>query len=438
MHLTDLTPPYSMEAEQGVLGGLLLDNSAWDLIADQVHTGDFFRHEHREIFSAISLLANVNAPFDVITLAEYLSTQPELGGLAYLAELAANIPSVANIKVYANIVRERAHLRQLMALGYACSREAAEPQANSSEVQESVEQRLFALGQAQPQEFIDVQRCLSDVIDEIDEHFNSGQSTTGLTSGLTTLDQLTAGFQPADLVIIAARPAMGKTSLALCWVTAALANASTNAVQLYSLEMPARALVYRLLGLLAPLSIARLMSGQLLDADWPLLTVSAATLQQYTPRLMIDDSAALTCAALRARARRASRRFGAPALVVVDYLQLMRAPGCETRNLEIASISAGLKALAKELNCPVVALSQLNRALEQRGNKRPVLADLRESGAIEQDADLIVFVYRDEVYHPESADSGTAELIIGKHRNGPTGTVRVNFIAEQTRFTDRA
>jgi replicative DNA helicase len=421
-----------VEAEQGVLGGLMLDNQAWDLVADRVQAEDFFRREHRVIFKTIALLAQDSAPFDVITLAEHFSAQPELGGLAYLAELAANVPSVANIKVYADIVHERAHLRQLMALGYACSREAAEPQA-----QESIEQRLYALGQTQVLEFLDLQRCLSEVIDEIDEHFNSGQSTTGLTSGLSALDRITAGFQPADLVIIAARPAMGKTSLALCWVTAALACAPSTSVQIYSLEMPARALVYRLLSLLGTISLSRLMSGQLLEVDWPSLTSAAATLQRYAPRLVIDDSAALTCSALRARARRASRRFGTPSLIMIDYLQLMRAPGCETRNLEIASISSGLKALAKELNCPVLALSQLNRALEQRGNKRPVLADLRESGAIEQDADLIVFIYRDEVYHPESPDSGTAELIIGKHRNGPTGTVRVNFIAEQTRFADR-
>ena len=436
MNIDYLTPPYSLEAEQGVLGGLMLDNSTWDLLADRLIAEDFFRSEHRAIFKAIAALAQQNKPFDVVTLFEQLTDQPEWGGLAYLGELAKNTPSVANIKTYAEIVRERAHLRRLIQLGFACSREAAEPQASSQLVQELFEQRLFALGQAQQrQEFLDLNHCLLGVIEEIDQHFNSGEITTGVPSGLVELDLKIAGFQPADLVVVAARPSMGKTSLVLNFVDTALAARPCASVQIYSLEMPARALVYRLLAILGHLSLANLMKGQLSDNDWPHLTAAAAKLQGYGERLIIDDSPALTCMALRSRARRAARRFGAPALVMVDYLQLMRAPGRETRNLEIAEISAGLKALAKELNCPVIALSQLNRSLEQRSNKRPVLADLRESGAIEQDADLILFVYRDEVYHPESADRGTAELIIGKHRNGPTGFLRVLFIAEQTRFT---
>lgn len=436
MTLANLIPPYSLEAEQGVLGGLMLDNGTWDLVADLLVPEDFFRGEHRTIFKAIAALAQQNRPFDIVTLADQLTEQPEMGGLAYLGELAKNTPSVANIKTYAEIVRERAHLRQLIQLGFACSREAAQPQASSQQVQEMFEQRLFALGQAQQrQEFVDLNRCLLDVIKEIDQHFNSGEITTGIPSGLLELDLKTAGFQPADLVVVAARPSMGKTSLALNFVETALAARPTASVQIYSLEMPARALIYRLLAILGHLSLANLMKGQLSDDDWPHLTAAAAKLQGYGDRLIIDDSPALTCMALRSRARRATRRYGTPALVMVDYLQLMRAPGRETRHLEIAEITAGLKALAKELNCPVIALSQLNRSLEQRSNKRPVLADLRESGAIEQDADLILFVYRDEVYHPESADQGTAELIIGKHRNGPTGSLRVAFIAEQTRFT---
>jgi len=435
MSLLEFTPPHSIEAEQGVLGGLMLDNSTWDLVADQLTEKDFFRREHRLIFQAVSALAERDTPFDVVTLAESLPQSGDAGGLAYLGELAKNTPSVANIQAYAKIVRERAHLHQLILLGYECSRAATEPQASSVEVQELVEQKLFALGQNQLRtDFIDLRQCLTGVIDEIDEHFNNGVSTTGIPSGLADLDAKTAGFQRADLVVVAARPSMGKTSLALTFVEAALSAHPTAPVQVFSLEMPARALLYRMLAVLGRLSLANLMKGQLDDEDWPKLTAAAAKLSDYSERLVIDDTAALTPTALRARASRASRRFGMLSLVMVDYLQLMHCPDQENRHLEIAEISRALKALAKELDCPVIALSQLNRLVEQRANKRPLLADLRESGAIEQDADLILFVYRDEVYHPESVDQGIAELIIGKQRNGPTGTVRVAFLPEQTRF----
>ena len=436
MNLLDLTPPHSPEAEQSVLGGLMLDNSAWDLIADRVTETDFFRREHRLIFRAIASQAQTDSPFDVVTLAERLESTDEVGGLAYLGELAKNTPSVANIKAYAEIVRERAHLRSLTQLGYACSREAAAPQASALSVQETMEQQLFSLGeQRQRGDFVDVTRCLTGVIDEIDRHFNAGAVTTGVPSGLADLDAKTAGFQAGDLIVVAGRPSMGKTTLALNFVEAALASDPQASVQLYSLEMPARALIYRLLAILGRLSLSRLMTGQLLDDDWPRLTAAVAKLHGFGDRLVIDDTPALTPCALRARARRASRRFGKPALVLVDYLQLMRSPERrENRHLEIADISAALKAQAKELDCPLIALSQLNRSLEQRANKRPFLADLRESGAIEQDADLILFVYRNELYHPQSPDKGIAELIIGKFRNGPTGTARAAFVAEQTRF----
>lgn len=437
MSLLDITPPYSIEAEQGVLGGLMLDNSTWDLVADQLTDKDFFRRDHRLLFQSIASLAQNDSPFDVVTVAEQIHELDEVGGLAYLGELAKNTPSVANIKAYAQIVRERAHLRRLIQLGYECSRTASEPGAKSLEVQEAIEQQLFALAlDRQREAFVDLNQCLVGVIDEIDRHFNSGSATTGIPSGLTDLDAKTAGFQPADLVIVAARPSMGKTSLALNFVDAALAAKPDGSVQIYSLEMPARALVYRMLAVLGHLSLSRLMNGQLRDEDWPRLTAAVAKLNGYGERLVIDDTAALTPTTLRARARRATRRFGQPALVMVDYLQLMHCPGQENRHLELAEISRALKALAKELDCPMIALSQLNRSVEQRANKRPVLADLRESGAIEQDADLILFVYRDEVYYPESVDQGTAELLIGKYRNGPTGMVRTAFLAEQTRFAD--
>lgn len=437
MNVLDLLPPHSIEAEQGVLGGLMLDNHAWELIADSLSPEDFFKREHRLIYQAIESLAATNLPFDVVTVSEALEDAQEAGGLAYLGELAKNTPSVANIAAYAGIVRERAHLRELIRLGHECSRSASEPRANSEEVQERFEQRLFALGEGRsPDAFIDIKDALMKVVEQVDFHFNHGDGVTGVPSGLRDLDEKTGGFQDADLIIVAARPSMGKTSLALNIVDAVLQQDPGNTVQIYSLEMPAQALMYRMLAILGQLDVAKLTRGQLEDEDWAKFTAAAARINGYAERLIIDDSAGLTPTALRARARRAARRFGKPRLIMVDYLQLMQCPGHENRNLEVAAISASLKALAKEFGCPVIALSQLNRGLENRANKRPHNGDLRESGALEQDADLTLFIYREEVYHPETMDRGIAELIIGKHRNGPTGTVRAGFVPAHTRFVN--
>lgn len=437
MSVLDLLPPHSIEAEQGVLGGLMLDNAAWDLINEGLSAQDFFRREHRLIYQAIQRLAAADTPFDVLTIAESMPELEAVGGLAYLGELAKNTPSVANIGAYAEIVRERAHLRQLIMLGHECSRSATAPQAKSLEVQEAFEQKLFALGQGHaPNRFINVNDALMQVLGQVDFHFNHGTGVTGVPSGLVELDQKTGGFQDADLIIVAARPSMGKTSLALNIVDAVLAQDPANSVQVYSLEMPGQALLYRMIAILGQLDVANLMRGQLEDEDWPRLSAAVARINKYGERLVVDDSAGLTPAALRARVRRAARRYGQPRLIMVDYLQLMQCPGKENRNLEIAAISAGLKAVAKEFSCPVLALSQLNRALENRPNKRPHNGDLRESGALEQDADLTLFIYRDEVYHPDTDDQGIAELIIGKHRNGPTGVVRTAFIPAQTRFAN--
>lgn len=437
MNHLDLSPPHSIEAEHGVLGGLMLDNNTWDLLADQLVAEDFFRHDHRLIFRTIASLAEKAMPFDLVTVSQSMEDLEEAGGLPYLAELCKNTPSVANIEHYAGIVRNRAHLRRLMSLGYQCSREASDHQADANTVQELVEQQLFALGQDRTvSEFVDISQCLMGVVNKIDEHFNGNVSVTGVASGLQDLDLLTAGFQPADLVILGARPSMGKTSLALNFVDTALQSKPVETVQVYSLEMPAEALLYRLMAILGHLDLGKLLKGQLDDEDWPKLTAAVARINSYGERLVIDESAGLTPAAIRAKARRAARRFGKPSLIMVDYLQLMNCPGQENRANEISEISRSLKALAKEMNCPVVALSQLNRALEQRQNKRPINADLRDSGAIEQDADIIMFVYRDEVYHPETEFKGIAEIILGKHRNGPTGTVRTAFIPHQTRFAN--
>jgi replicative DNA helicase len=429
----DLTPPHSVDAEQGVLGGLMLDNSTWDDIADTLAADDFYIREHRLIFKAIADLAKEGTPFDVVTLSEKSVDVQQEVGLAYLGELAMNTPSVANILAYAKIVRERSHLRNLVTLGYECSRQSSAPGAVATDVQESVERQLFALGQNRLTAFTDMGQMLSAVVDKIDHRFNSGEDITGVTTDLSDLDELLGGLQPKDFVIVAARPSMGKTAFALKLVNAALASTSKSA-QVFSLEMPAEQLVFRFLAFLGRIDLSLLTRGRLQDDDWPKLTAAVAALHSYGDRLVIDDTPQLTPTELRARSRRAARKFGDPALIMVDYLQLMQSSGKENRNLEIADISASLKALAKEMDCPVVALSQLNRSLEQRANKRPLNADLRESGALEQDADVIMFIYRDEVYHPDSEDAGIAEIIIGKQRNGPLGTVRTAFLAAETRF----
>lgn len=435
MSALDLSPPHSVEAEQAVLGGLMLDNQTWDLIADRIKAEDFFKREHRLIFQSIAKLAESNTAFDVVTVAESMSAIEEAGGLGYLSDIARNTPSVANIKPYTEIVTNRAHLRRLISHGFECAREASDPQADASVVQDVIEQQLFALGQGhQTSDFINVNEMLLQVVDKIDLRFNTGESVTGVPSGLADLDELTGGFQSADLIILAARPSMGKTSLALNFVDAALQKDPTCTVQIYSLEMPAQAIIFRLLSILGHLNLEKLLRGQLEDEDWPKLSLAVQKINSYGDRLVIDDQAGLTPSAMRARARRGARRFGKPALIMIDYLQMMQCPGKENRANEISEISRSLKALAKEFDCPVVALSQLNRELERRPNKRPINADLRDSGALEQDADLILFVYRDEVYNPGTEHKGIAELILGKHRNGSLGTVRTAFIPQHTRF----
>lgn len=437
MSVLDLSPPHSIEAEQGVLGGLMLDNEAWDLVGDRLQPEDFFRAEHKVIFKAIYELAERNSPFDVVTVSEALATPEEVGGLSYLAELAKNTPSVANIEHYAHIVQNRAHLRRLISLCFQGTRAAADQQADASEVQDSIEQQLYALGEGRAQgEFADMNAALSSVIEKIDQYFNGQVSVTGLPTGLDDLDAMTRGLQPADLVVVGARPSMGKTSFCLNMVDAALNHSPNEIVVVFSMEMPTEALIFRMLAILGHIDLQKLLSGQLEDEDWPKLTNAVHIMKSYGDRLVIDDTASLTPAAMRAKVRRASRRFGKPCLILADYLQMMTCSGQENRANEISVISRALKGIAKEFNCPFVALSQLNRELERRPNKRPINADLRDSGAIEQDADVIMFVYRDEYYNKDTDQKGIAEIIIGKQRQGPTGSVRAAFIANQTRFAN--
>ncbi|APQ10972.1 replicative DNA helicase [Pseudomonas oryzihabitans] len=430
-----LVPAHSQEAEQAVLGGLMLDNSTWDLIADVLQEEDFFYRPHQLIFRRIALLASQSSPFDVVTLAEVLPEVQEVGGIAYLATLAKDTPSVANIVAYAEIVAERAHLRRLTLFGFGCSREASTPGAKAAEIQDQAEHQLFALGQdRKASQFCDVPATLGKLIDTIDYRFNNPTPVTGVPSGLTDLDTLTSGWQDTDLIIVGARPGMGKTSFMLNCIDAALQHDLQKTVQLFSLEMPADQLLLRNLAILGKLDAQKLKLGQLEDEDWTKLTYAVDRLNKYGDRLVIDDTAGLTPTQLRARSRRAAKRYGPPALIMVDYLQLMQCAGKENRANEIGAITGALKGLAKEMRCPVIALSQLNRELERRPNKRPINADLRDGGSIEQDADVIVFLYRDEYYHPETEHKGIAEVIISKHRQGPLGTVYAAFIASQTRF----
>ncbi|BCX82862.1 replicative DNA helicase [Methylomarinovum caldicuralii] len=436
-------PPHSLQAEQSVLGGLMLDADAWEKVADRLNEADFYRKEHRLIFRAIRDLAEGDKPCDVVTVSELLEQRGELqdaGGLAYLTALAEATPSAANITAYADIVRERAILRQLAHVGTEIADAAFNPEGRKvDELLEVAEQKVFQISDQRQRGdggFKPIKGVLAMAVDRIQELYEKGGSVTGVSTGFTDLDQMTAGLQPADLIIIAGRPSMGKTSFAMN-IAENVAIKEQRPVAVFSMEMPADHLAMRMMSSLGRIDQHRLRIGQLEDDEWPRMT-SAINILAGT-QLFIDDTPALSPTELRARCRRLVREHGELGLVVIDYLQLMQCPGAgENRTAEISEISRGLKALAKELNVPVIALSQLNRNLEQRPNKRPVMSDLRESGSIEQDADVIVFIYRDEVYNEDSPDKGTAEIIIAKQRNGPIGTVRLTFLGQYTRFENFA
>jgi replicative DNA helicase len=435
------TPPHSVEAEQSVLGGLLLDNSAWDRIADRLVAEDFYRHDHRLIFQHISRLIDNSRPADAITVFEALRTSgkdAEAGGVSYLNSLAQNTPSAANIRRYAEIVRERAVLRRLIGVGEEISAAAINPQGREAkQILDEAETKVFQIAEQGARDrggFQKLEPLLTKVVERIQELFEraSTSDVTGVPSGFTDLDSKTAGFQEGDLIIIAGRPSMGKTALALN-VGQHVAIDMGMPVAVFSMEMGAQQLAMRLLGSVGRIDAHRLRTGRLTDEDWPKL--SEAMERMHAAPLHIDETPALNALELRARARRLAREYGKLGLIIVDYLQLMSASSAgENRATEISEISRSLKALAKELHVPVIALSQLNRTVEQRTDKRPVMSDLRESGAIEQDADVILFIYRDEVYNPDSADKGIAEIIIGKQRNGPIGRVQLRFGGEHTRF----
>ncbi len=432
-------PPHSIQAEQSVLGGLMLDNRSWDRIADRVAEGDFYRREHQLVFGAIESLAEAGKPFDIVTLSEELERQgvlDESGGLAYLSVLAKDTPSAANICAYADIVREHSVTRQLIHVGNEIANSGFQPEGRSSaELLDAAESKVFKIAEQHAKSgggFESVKSLLTKAVDKIETLFQQDDPITGVATGFTDFDAQTAGLQPADLIVVAGRPSMGKTSFAMN-IAENVAIGSKLPVAVFSMEMPGDSLVMRMMSSLGRINQHRVRTGKLDDDEWPRLTMAVNLLSEA--QLFIDDTPALTPMEVRARARRLMRDHKELGLIVIDYLQLMQVPGAgENRTNEISLISRSLKALAKELNVPVIALSQLNRSLEQRTNKRPIMSDLRESGAIEQDADLVVFIYRDEVYNEESPDKGVAEIIIGKQRNGPIGTTRLTFLGQYTKF----
>lgn len=436
-------PPHSLEAEQSVLGGLMLDNNAWDTVSEIVLEDNFYRQEHRQIFRTMQKLVNDSNPLDVVTLSEELDRTAELdsaGGLDYLIELAKNTPSASNIRAYSEIVRDRALLRQMIIAANEIAENAFYPEGRGSEeILNDAEQKIFRIAENRPNQGgpEGVNTLLKQAVDRIDTLFNSDGDLTGVTTGFDDLDSKTAGLQPSDLIIVAARPSMGKTTFAMNLVENAL-MASDKPVLVFSLEMPADQLVTRMLSSLGRIDQTRVRTGMLEEDDWPRLTTAVNMLRDKP--LFIDDQAGISPNEMRTRARRIIREHGELSMIMIDYLQLMQVKtgNVESRTQEISEISRSLKALAKELKCPVVALSQLNRSLEQRPNKRPVNSDLRESGAIEQDADVIMFIYRDEVYNEDSEQKGIAEIIIGKQRNGPIGTSRLAFIGKYTKFENLA
>ncbi|NIM42090.1 MAG: replicative DNA helicase [Hydrogenophaga sp.] len=435
-------PPHSIEAESSVLGGLLLDNGAWDRVADLLNDSDFYRYEHRLAYSAIAALVNASKPADVVTVFEHLQNlgkAEEAGGLAYLNSLAQYVPSAANIRRYAEIVRERAVLRKLVAASDEISTSAFNPQGKPvAKILDEAEQKIFKIGEEgsrMKEGFQSMDRLVVDLLDRVQEMADNPQDVTGVPTGFIDLDRMTAGLQGGDLIVLAARPSMGKTAFAINIAEHVALNEGLP-VAVFSMEMGAAQLAVRIVGSIGRINQGHLRTGKLTDEEWPRLTEAIEKLRHVS--LHIDETPGLTPSELRANARRLARTCGKLGLIVVDYLQLMSgssSDGGDNRATELGEISRGLKMLAKELQCPVIALSQLNRSVEQRTDKRPMMSDLRESGAIEQDADIIMFIYRDEYYTKDACkEPGVAEIIIGKQRNGPTGTVKLAFLNMLTRF----
>ncbi|MEY2656379.1 MAG: replicative DNA helicase [Betaproteobacteria bacterium] len=438
-------PPHSLEAESSVLGGLLLDNSAWDRVGDLVTDSDFYRYEHRLVFAAVAALINSSRPADVITVFEHLQSlgkAEEVGGLAYLNSLAQYVPSASNIRRYGEIVRERAILRKLVTASDEIATTAFSPKGRPvAQILDEAEQKIFHIGEEgsrMKQGFQSMNSLVVQLLDRVEEMSQNPNDITGVPTGFHDFDRMTSGMQPGDLIVLAARPSMGKTALAIN-IAENVAVQEGLPVAVFSMEMGASQLAVRIVGSIGRIDQGHLRTGKLSDDEWPRLTEAIEKLRNVS--LHIDETPGLTTSELRANARRLSRQCGKLGLIVVDYLQLMSgssSDGSDNRATELGEISRGLKMLAKELQCPVIALSQLNRSVEQRTDKRPMMSDLRESGAIEQDADVIMFIYRDDYYNKDSKEPGVAEVIIGKQRNGPTGTIKLAFLKPITKFESLA
>ena len=438
-------PPHSIEAESSVLGGLLLDNSAWDRMGDLLVDGDFYRYEHQLIYAAIGSLVNASKPADVITVFEQLQNQghaESVGGLGYLNSLAQYVPSASNIRRYAEIVRERSVLRKLVSASDEIATAAFNPKGRPvDKILDEAEQKIFNIGEEgsrMKQGFQSMDSLVVDLLDRVQEMADNPNDITGVPTGFHDLDKMTSGLQPGDLVVLAARPSMGKTAFAINIAEHVALNEGLP-VAVFSMEMGAAQLAVRVVGSIGRVDQGHLRTGKLTDEEWPRLTEAIERLR--TVSLHIDETPGLTPSELRANSRRLARQCGKLGLIVVDYLQLMSGSSGsdgDNRATELGEISRGLKMLAKELQCPVIALSQLNRGVEQRTDKRPMMSDLRESGAIEQDADVIMFIYRDDYYNKDSKEPGIAEVIIGKQRNGPTGTVKLAFLKPLTKFESLA
>ncbi|MFY8055570.1 MAG: replicative DNA helicase [Limnohabitans sp.] len=438
-------PPHSIEAESSVLGGLLLDNGAWDRVGDLLVDGDFYRYEHKQVFGAIGSLINASRPADVITVYEHLQSlgkAEEIGGLGYLNSLAQYVPSASNIRRYAEIVRERSILRKLVSASDEIATNAFNTQGRAvAQILDEAEQKIFNIGEEgsrMKQGFQAMPQLVVSLLDRVQEMADNPNDITGVPTGFFDFDRMTSGMQPGDLIVLAARPSMGKTALAINIAEHVALNEGLP-VAVFSMEMGASQLAVRIVGSIGRIDQGHLRTGKLTDDEWPRLTEAIEKLRNVS--LHIDETPGLTPSELRANARRLARQCGKLGLIVVDYLQLMsgsNSDGGDNRATEIGEISRGLKMLAKELQCPVIALSQLNRSVETRTDKRPMMSDLRESGAIEQDADVIMFIYRDDYYNKDSKEPGVAEVIIGKQRNGPTGTVKLAFLKPLTKFESLA
>jgi replicative DNA helicase len=431
--------PYSVDAERSVLGSLMLDNSCWDDVSLIIKASDFWTGAHRFAFESMQCLVAAGRPIDLITLSDEIERQGKLdrvGNFAGLAEMSKYTPSAANVIHYAEVVAEKSRLRALLQTAGTIIADVNLPGAESAQILDAAESRLFTLAE-QRQEGAEDYGLLA-ILDRVVVRLESDMGSEGITgtpTGFCELDLSTCGLQSGDLILLAARPSMGKTALAT-GISAGALRGTDKPVFIFSMEMEPDQLGLRLISALGRIPLQTLRSGQMSDEDWARVADGMAQMTEWKNRLFIDGSTLMTPSILRARARRYVRKHGKPALIMVDYLQLMRCPGEENRTQEIAQISRSLKALAKELDCPVLALSQLNRTLESRADKRPNNGDLRDSGALEQDADLVMMLYRDEVYNANSPDEGTAEIIITKQRQGQTGTIKVRFDGRFTLFED--